>query len=154
MTEQPSNDKEKKIQNQLIDLLWWIRLICSNLPYSECQIRSSICKSFCINGLHVKRQKSDDAGPDDLEKDEDFTFDKCLNRYSLIANKILRETKKSRKNDYIDVLNSVKEKLVNIINNKEKLKDKKEESVTLMTSAPSFSPIFCAIASQVPVDEP
>ena len=60
-------------------------------------------------------------------EDEEITFDKCLNRYSLIANKTLREIKKSRKNDYTDVLNSVKEKLVNIINNKEKLKDKKEE---------------------------
>lgn len=63
-----------------------------------------------------------------VEEGEEITFDKCLNRYSLIANKILREIKKSRKNDYIDVLSNIKEKLVNIINNKEKLKDKKEES--------------------------
>ena len=38
------------------------------------EFRSSICKSFCINGLHVKRQKSDDAGPDDLEKDKDLMY--------------------------------------------------------------------------------
>ena len=38
------------------------------------EFNRSIYKSFCINGLHVKRQKSDDAGPDDLEKDEDLTY--------------------------------------------------------------------------------
>ena len=85
-------------------------------------IAKYIEKTHIFEGIDVK-----DSGIN-VEEDEEITFDKCLNRYSLIANKVLREIKKSRKNDYIDVLNSVKEKLVNIINNKEKLKDKKEES--------------------------
>ena len=85
-------------------------------------IAKYIEKTHIFEGIDVK-----DSGIN-VEEDEEITFDKCLNRYSLIANKTLREIKKSRKNDYIDILNSVKEKLVNIINNKEKLKDKKEES--------------------------
>ena len=75
-------------------------------------IAKYIEKTHIFEGIDVK-----DSGIN-VEEDEEITFDKCLNRYSLIANKVLREIKKSRKNDYIDVLNSVKEKL----------KDKKEES--------------------------
>lgn len=85
-------------------------------------IAKYIEKTHIFEGIDVKDSNIN------VEGDEEITFDKCLNRYSLIANKILREIKKSRKNDYVDVLNSIKEKLVNIINNKEKLKDKKEES--------------------------
>ena len=85
-------------------------------------IAKYIEKTHIFEGIDVKDSSIN------AEEDEEITFDKCLNRYSLIANKILREIKKSRKNDYVDVLNSTKEKLVNIINNKEKLKDKKEES--------------------------
>ena len=85
-------------------------------------IAKYIEKTHIFEGIDVKDNSIN------VEEDEEITFDKCLNRYSLIANKILRDIKKSRKNDYIDVLNSIKEKLVNIINNKEKLKDKKEES--------------------------
>lgn len=83
-------------------------------------IAKYIEKTHIFEGIDIKDNS--------IIEDEEITFDKCLNRYSLIANKILREIKKSRKNDYVDVLNSIKEKLVNIINNKEKLKDKKEES--------------------------
>lgn len=79
-------------------------------------------KTHIFEGIDVKDSSIN------VDEDEEITFEKCLNRYSLIANKTLRDIKKSRKNDYIDVLNSIKEKLVNIINNKEKLKDKKEES--------------------------
>ena len=85
-------------------------------------IAKYIEKTHIFEGIDVKDSNVN------VEEDEEITFDKCLNRYSLIANKILRGIKKSRKNDYIDVLSSIKEKLVNIINNKEKLKDKKEES--------------------------
>ena len=84
-------------------------------------IAKYIEKTHIFEGIDVKDSRVN------VEEDEEITFDKCLNRYSLIANKTLREIKKSRKNDCIDVLNSIKEKLVNIINNKEKLKDKKEE---------------------------
>lgn len=84
-------------------------------------ITKYIEKTHIFEGIDIKDNNI-------IEEDKEITFDKCLNRYSLIANKILRDIKKSRKNDYIDVLNSTKEKLVNIINNKEKLKDKKEES--------------------------
>ena len=85
-------------------------------------IAKYIEKTHIFEGIDVKDSNIN------VEEDEEITFDKCLNRYSLIANKILRGIKKSRKNDYIDVLRSIKEKLVNIINNTEKLKDKKEES--------------------------
>lgn len=84
-------------------------------------IAKYIEKTHIFEGIDIKDNST-------IGEDEEITFDKCLNRYSLIANKTLRDIKKSRKNDYIDVLNSIKEKLVNIINNKEKLKDKKEES--------------------------
>lgn len=83
-------------------------------------IAKYIEKTHIFEGIDIK--------DNNIIEDGEITFDKCLNRYSLMANKILRDIKKSRKNDYIDVLNSIKEKLVNIINNKEKLKDKKEES--------------------------
>lgn len=85
-------------------------------------VEKYIEKTHMFEGIDAK----DD---EDIEEDDkEITFDKCLIRYSLIANKILKEIKKSRKNDYTEVLNSIKEKLVNIINNKEEVKDVKEKS--------------------------